>query len=245
MNKQSIKTANEKSPPRTKRDFAYNCILQKILQECPQPGTPMREDYLAEEFGISTTPIREALRKLELEGWLVNIPNCGSSIRVFSREEIGELFRMREIYEGAAAALAAENATDDDLQQMYDLLQKNQLMLASRLQQDPNGSMSVPTEFDIDFHEMLFSAAHSPLLYERYKAAQGQLKLLVMYGNDTPFALQDMIRIHEEHQMVFQAISRRWEDAAELLIRRHIANARNLVLATRHEAEKKSSRQKK
>ena len=214
----------------TKRDFAYQCILSKITSESLAPGTPMREDHLAEEFGISATPIREALRRLELEGWLQSQPNCGFSIRSFSAEEISELFVMREVYEGAAAALAAENATQEDIDSISVLLEDSEKIVLRKIEEDKAAFLSVKPPFDLDFHDLIFQAAHSSILSERYKASQGQLKLLVMFGTSQPYPVQDMKRVLEEHQMIFHAIKRHWADAAELLIRRHISAARVIAM---------------
>ena len=140
---------------------------------------------------------------------------------------------FRSILEGAAAARAAENATAEDLEALRRLLDGNMAALAKYRLETGAKTLTVRSEYDLDFHEMLFAAAHAPLLYERYRVSQGQLKLLVMIGTDSPFPVEEMERVNEEHYMVYQAICRHWSDAAELLIRRHIATARQLTLASR------------
>lgn len=231
----------EKSGHQTKRDFAYNCILKKITSECLSQGTPLREDHLAEEFGISATPIREAFRRLELEGWVQCQPNCGAMIRSFSPEEIKELFNMRELYEGSAASLAAVNATEDELGLIRQSVDKlSELIIANRHLSDDEQISFMPN-FDLEFHEMIFQAAHSPLLYERYKASQGQIQLLIMQGGggDEPLSIKELQRISEEHQMIYLAIRHHWSDAAELLLRRHIANACAVTLERMATVKKK------
>ena len=73
----------------TAMEMAYNLILEKITRERLVPGTPLREEHLAEEFGISTTPIREAFRSLEYEGWVQRIPYRGTCLRTFTNEVHG------------------------------------------------------------------------------------------------------------------------------------------------------------
>ena len=72
----------------TRADQVYNLIIQKVINERLLPGTPLREDHLAAEFGVSSTPVREAFRKLEQNGWIQSKPYCGSYIRHFTIEEI-------------------------------------------------------------------------------------------------------------------------------------------------------------
>ena len=106
----------------TSMEFAYEMIFRKIMSEELLPGAQLREDHLAKEFGISSTPVREAFRRLEHEGWLESIPYRGSFLRKFSETEMQEMCTLREILEGMAAKLAAQNASHDDLKKIRSIL---------------------------------------------------------------------------------------------------------------------------
>ena len=91
----------------TSMDMVYEKIIEKIISEQLPPGTPLREERLAVEFGVSSTPVREAFRRLEYEGWIQSRPYHGSFTRKFSAQDIDELYQLREMLEGLAAAAAA------------------------------------------------------------------------------------------------------------------------------------------
>ena len=98
----------------TSLETAYNSIINKIISERLRPGTPLREDHLAEEFGLSSTPVREAFRKLEHEGWVESFPYKGTYLKKFSKEEIKDIYLLREALECVAVGQAMENATAED-----------------------------------------------------------------------------------------------------------------------------------
>ncbi len=109
--------------------------------------------------------------------------------------------------------------------------------------EEPGALISRPG-YDLDFHDLLFQAAHSPLLEERYRVSQGQLKLLVMFDAGRALSVAQLKAVNEEHRMVYWAISRHWPDAAETLIRRHIDKARRIVLHALPVVDKKTRRPK-
>ena len=75
----------------TSMGIAYEKIIQKIMTEQLLPGTPLREERLAEEFGLSATPVREAFRRLEYEGWVQSKPYQGCFMRKFTGRDIGRI----------------------------------------------------------------------------------------------------------------------------------------------------------
>lgn len=103
---------------------AFNKLTQAIVAGEFAPGERLSEAELARRFGISRGPIREALGRLE--GKLVTrMPRVGVSVINLSQESVLELFRVREALEGMAARLAAERITDDEVQELHDLLEQH------------------------------------------------------------------------------------------------------------------------
>ena len=206
----------------TAMEMAYNLILQKITRERLVPGTPLREEHLAEEFGISTTPIREAFRSLEYEGWVQRIPYRGTCLRTFTAEEVTDLYLLREALEGIAVKLAIERASSEDWQLLEDAIDAETRFIES-LQSDQPKILSF---YDCDrlFHQVIVAAAHSSILLERNTTLRAQLTLLVL-SSQIQNSIEEIKLIHEEHKMIFDAMKRNWADAAEKLLREHIAHA--------------------
>lgn len=212
-------TARKKS---TAMEIAYNLILEKITNEQLAPGTPLREEHLAEEFGISTTPVREAFRSLEHDGWVQRIPYRGTCLRTFTEEEILDLYLLREAIEGIAVKLAVERATPEDWQLLADAVAADAQYLADL---KASNQKCVPS-YDSDrlFHHAIIKAAHSPVLLDRNTTLRAQVNLIALTGQGET-SIEDIEQVHEEHKMIFDAMKRRWADAAEKLLREHIANA--------------------
>src|SRR6266508_5463959 len=91
-------------------EIAYRLEAAIVTQEMP-PGTRLRQEELCERFGVSRTPIREALRKLQAQRLVVFVPNKGATVRIPTRQEIEDVYDLRAEIEGFAAELACQNAT--------------------------------------------------------------------------------------------------------------------------------------
>ena len=100
------------------RELVFESLREAIIQGKLGPGERLMEIQLAEEMGVSRTPVREAIRKLELEGLVVMIPRKGAYVAGLSLKDIADVFEIRRALEGLAAELASERATDEELEQM-------------------------------------------------------------------------------------------------------------------------------
>lgn len=210
-------------PKSTAMEMAYNLILQKIVRERMKPGTPLREEHLAEEFGISPTPVREALRSLEYENWVQRVPYKGACLRKFSLDEVIDLYYLREALEGTAIRLALLRASYEDWQKLQDAIEADRKYLSEQ----PSEQTACPASYnsDWDFHRAIVEASHSSLLLERNTTLRSQLSVLtISCSEDIP--LDYAVRVHEEHRMIYDAMRRNWPDIAEKLLRQHIASGR-------------------
>ncbi len=215
-----------KSKRSTSLEIAYEKILQKIISEQFTPGMPLREDRLAKEFDVSTTPIREAFRRLEYEGWLQSIPFCGVFLRKFSIQDIDELYRLREGLEGIAAAAAARCATPDEMAAIAEVVKSEQRYMENAIQSHDHDDVPLAFSSDMDFHAAVLAASHNDLLKQRLTTLKAQITfslMLVKKRKNTAIRLQEVC---EEHHMIFIAMQRGWDDLAEALMRRHISEAR-------------------
>jgi DNA-binding GntR family transcriptional regulator len=200
-------------PGRSSASDAYERLLSEIEEGGLPPGTRLREAELAERLAISRTPVREALKRLELQGLVTHEPHHGAVIASLEYSQVTELYLLREILEGSAARLAAQYATETEigiLQRMVDkdrtlVDQPRQLAQANRL-----------------FHQQIRDTARN-----RYvSAALENLRLsLALLAGTTLGAPGRGTNSVEEHAVIVARIAARDCDGAEASARRHIVNA--------------------
>jgi len=184
-------------------------------------GDRVTEVALAEKFGVSRTPIRDAISKLEADGLLTNVPRRGLIITDLSHQQIGELYMMREIMEGAAARLAALAGSDAEITTLQDLVNTEV------------GAMDDPQKLsDINkrFHRLLALAAHNRYLLMAIEQLSITMSLL-------PSLLGEGARArtaHDQHIQIVEALQKRDPEAAEKAIRQHIraSHQHRLLLAS-------------
>jgi DNA-binding GntR family transcriptional regulator len=196
---------------------AYRHILTEIRSGTLLPGARLRETELAERFGISRTPVREAIRLLEADGLVAHIPRQGATIRLLDYSEVMELYEMRAVLEGTAARLAARAASDMELDELSAL---NAEMAAAK-------DTATAYELNRQFHMTLLDAAKNRYLVKSVNALQ---KTLLILGPTTliePVRAQDAVT---EHNTILSALRARDGMAAEAAMRTHIEAAHRVRL---------------
>lgn len=103
------------------RDVVFENLREAILEGKLKPGQRLMEVQLAEQLGVSRTPVREAIRKLELEGLVVMLPRKGAYVANMSLKDIMDVLEVRASLEGLAAYLAAERISDEDIKKLKDI----------------------------------------------------------------------------------------------------------------------------
>lgn len=191
-------------------DFAYDAILRAIADRTFKPGDRMPEVAISKWLGISRTPVREALRRLEADGLLAHTPHAGMLVTPVDRRMVAELYDMREMLEGTAARLAAENATRTDIGALNALIAQE-----SRLPVDP----AAASRHNRAFHETLYQSAHNRFLLKSLRAIADALLLL---GPTTLNSARRQRSAHAEHCAIVERIARRDADGAGALARAHI-----------------------
>jgi DNA-binding GntR family transcriptional regulator len=173
----------------------------------------MREIELAQRLGISRTPTRQALSRLELEGLLDLRPRAGLVVSVLDMDAVEELYEMRAALEGAAAGMAARHASPRDL------------ALLTRLLDEETGLDSEPASLyrhNRELHEAIHMAAHNRYLEKSLHALHDAIALL---GPTTLAATGRPIIAHAEHAAIVKAIAERDDVLADRLARAHILGA--------------------
>lgn len=193
-------------------DYAYACLRQGIVEGRLEPGRRIREAELAGWLGISRTPLRHALSRLELDGLLEILPRAGLVVSSLDEQAVVELYDTREALEGAAAGFAALAATERDIDTLRALLEDGV--------NPPSDGLAL-YQLNRAFHEAIYAAAHNRFLLKSLRALHDSLALL---GPTTLTAPGRPEAAHKEHQRIVNAIRARDRAEAETAARAHIRN---------------------
>jgi DNA-binding GntR family transcriptional regulator len=194
---------------------AYQQIRLAIRKRQFRSGDRLRENELAEMFGLSRTPIREALSRLQAEGLAAQNAQRGFTIIEFDHAMVSELYVMRESLEGTAARLAARSADDAELGLLRTLHEEYSALFHA-------GNESELTEKNRQFHEVLCLCAHNRFLLRMLEPLHDALGLLGESNLVNPErARQNIV----DHAGIVDALVRRDAQSAEDLVREHIRAA--------------------
>lgn len=193
-------------------DLAYTELRKSINERKLQPGERLREVELAERLGVSRTPVREAIKRLEAEGLIQFAPLRGFVVAELSRRQVMELYAMREVLEGAAAGFAAEQASPVEIKLL------GELFAHLKSATTPDEAVTATRRL----HQLICEAAHNEYLTKGMNALQDALALLAPNTYVSPGRLEASIR---ENQKIVRAIAARDVTAAEQAAREHIRAA--------------------
>ena len=197
----------------TNGNDVYNFLVIAIEQGQLKPGTRLREADLAKSFGVSRTPIREGLKRLEAQGLAVHQPNRGMVIPTLDNDQLNELYVVREVLEGMVARLAAQHASDAEIALLRDMVAQDQAR-----DDDPYELAAANRAF----HCRLTLAAHNSYLLAQINHMKQSL--LLLDGTTFVDAERRQAAI-EEHTAIVDAVETRDLDKAEAAGRRHIREA--------------------
>jgi DNA-binding GntR family transcriptional regulator len=201
------------------RELVFDSLREAILLGRLKPGERLMEVQLADEMGVSRTPVREAIRKLELDGFVVMIPRKGAYVASITLKDIADVFEVRAALEGMAAGLAAERITEDEMEQL-----ERSLLKEARL--DSEG-ISNFVDNDTLFHEMIYSASRNKQLQHIITHLREQIQRFRTTSLSQPGRTRESL---DEHKKIVEAITSRDVDSARNLAREHIENAEQSLL---------------
>ncbi|MDT9594209.1 GntR family transcriptional regulator [Nocardioides zeae] len=198
-------------------------MRRRIISGAAPSGALLSELALAEEFGVSRTPVREALKQLQTEGLVEVRPRVGTFVAAPSRRDINELFDMKELLEGAAARLLAQRGRVHEI----DLLEENVRQSDLAVGADDRDRYAVLVE---EFHELLITGADNSKLEAHYRTLMNQLAYsrLVTTSLDQPGRPMQSGR---EHHVVLDLVKAKDGDSAERVMREHVRASRSALLA--------------
>ncbi len=196
------------------REIVFENLREAILEGRLEPGQRMMEIQLAEQLGVSRTPVREAIRKLELEGLVIMIPRKGAYVADVSIKDILEVLEIRAILEGLAASLAATRMSDEEI----DELEMISYQFKKCYQKDDIEGM---IEKDVEFHDRIFNSARNEKLNHIVQGLREQIyRFRVTYISEYNKAKE----LVEEHENILEAISQRDAEKANEYALKHIEN---------------------
>lgn len=202
------------------REIVFETIREAIISGHLKPGERLMEVQLAEELGVSRTPVREAIRKLELEGFLVMVPRKGAYVAGISLKDIADVFEIRASMESLAAGLAAERITEEELEKLERILVS---VAESADQNDLDGIVNT----DTDFHDIIYRASRNERLIQIISNLREQIQRFRATSLTFPGRMKVAV---EEHRKLVEAISERNVALAQALAQEHVENAENSML---------------
>ena len=186
------------------------------------PGTRLREARIANSLGVGRGPLREAVRRLEGRKLVVRQANRGTSVAVLTREEVAELFQVREGLEVTACRLAAQHITEQELAKLRATLDRHR-----EVQSNPRAEL-YGAWHNFDFHFQIAQASrNSRLLDILYGDVWSLLRLYRFPGILSPGRSPTG---QEEHEEILRALSKHDVAACDNLMRRHLAHAQESLL---------------
>lgn len=202
------------------REVVCETLRNAIVSGVLQPGERLMEIQVAEELGVSRTPVREAIRKLELEGFVVMIPRRGTYVSDLSIKDITEVFEVRTSLDVLAAGLAAERITEEELEQLERLL----VEIGGYIEVN---DMDKIVEADSQFHDIFYQASRNERLVGIINNLREQLTRFRSLSMSYPGRLKEMFG---EHTRMVESLGQRNVSLAQQFAGEHMANAEQVLL---------------
>ena len=194
----------------TLREKILETIRESILKGQLKPGEKVAEPELAERFGISRTPIREAFRQLESEGYLTVIPRKGAVVTALSERAVEEFYAIKSILEGYAAQMAAENMSEKDIEKLEQINQKLQELA-------DEGDVKNFFRVHNEFHEVFIRAAGNEKLLELINQLMMKFNRFRLASLALPGRMEISVK---EHEKIIRAFKRKDGAQADSLVRK-------------------------
>ena len=202
------------------RDVVFYTLRQAILKGELEPGERLMEMQLAEQLGVSRTPIREAIRKLELEGLVLMIPRRGAIVAKITEKDLRDVLEVRSSLERLSTELACERMHDETIAE----LKLAQEAFKEALNQN---DITLQAQRDVEFHDVIYKATGNLRLIQMLNNLREQMYRYRLEYLKHDLAHQTLI---EEHEAIIEALSKRDKETATKIIVRHVYNQELTVM---------------
>lgn len=204
------------------RDVVFNTLRQAILRGELKPGERLMEVGLAKKLGVSRTPIREAIRKLELEGLVLMIPRRGAEVAEITEKSMRDVLEVRRALEVLAVSLSSERINSDQIEELKTAAEEFERSLTS-------DDVTRTAEADVHFHDIIYRSTENQRLIQLLNNLGEQMyRYRVEYLKHKEFHAQ----ISKEHKELISYLEAGQKEAAEGKIGVHIDKQAQVVLET-------------
>ncbi len=186
----------------------YQALKEMISNYRFSPGSRLNVEKLSEEFGVSRTPIWEAIRRLQQEGLVKKIPNRGVFMAEMTLPMALQLYQVREVLEGLSGKLAAKNIDNKRLKKMEECLQDLREFVEKE-------DMIGYSKLDFNFHALIYEASGNPFLQEILESIKNKMRPLV------PLNKSLLNRGYREHKKILEALRSKDPNRTDRALRQH------------------------
>lgn len=196
------------------RGRVFNKIREDILSGKYVQNEELKENSIGIELGVSRTPVREALRQLELEGLVTIIPNKGAYVNGISEKDMHDIYIIRSYLEGLCARWACEHITQAQIEELEEIVYLSEF----HARRDHHEQI---VELDNKFHDIIYEASHSKILDHVLSDFHHYVQRI---RKITLASESRAVNSNKEHSAILEAIKKRNGDEAERLAHEHIMN---------------------
>lgn len=202
------------------RDVVFNTLRQAILTGELKPGERLMEIHLANKLGVSRTPIREAIRKLELEGLVTMIPRRGAEVAQITEKSMTDVLEVRRAVDALCVELACERITQEELEALQRACENFAEAVSS-------GEVKRITEADVEFHDIIVNATGNRRLVQLVNTLSEQMyRYRFEYIKDVS-QHQSLV---EEHRAIYESILKKDKQGASEAAKLHIDNQEKTII---------------
>lgn len=202
------------------RDVVFNTLRQAILTGELQPGERLMELHLADKLGVSRTPIREAIRKLELEGLVIMIPRRGAEVAQITEKSMKDVLEVRRALDALCAELACERITEQELKALKEACTAFEQAIQT-------GNIQKIAQADVALHDIIVQATGNQRLIQLVNnLAEQMYRYRFEYIKD---ASQHQ-NLAEEHRIIYESIRNKDKETAAQAAKTHIDNQEKAIM---------------
>ena len=201
------------------RDVVFHTLREAILKGEIKPGERLMELQLASKLGVSRTPIREAIRMLELEGLAVTTPRKGAEVAKMTEKDMEDVLQIRKALDELAVGLACDNIVESQLEKLF-------VALKNFEESTRSGDVKQIAQADVEFHDVIYQAADNPKLMNMLNNLREQIyRYRVEYlKNKSSYP-----RLIEEHKEIYEGLKRGDKQAVVEIVSHHVENQEIVV----------------
>ena len=202
------------------RGKVFRRLREDILSGVYKENEELREISIGEEMGVSRTPVREALRQLELEGLVSIIPNKGAYVTGISLKDVHDIYMIRSMLEGLCTRWATRYITEEQIEELEEVILLSEFHLKKKSTAGKDGEKAQQvSELDGKFHKVLYHASNSRILEHVLSDFHKYVKMARTMSVEEEHRAERSIG---EHRAILEAIKARDEELAERLANEHI-----------------------